>query len=364
MILTASDIVQAIGKLPTNRSYNYIEKATTTKIQLVDVVRPEGPIKLKRWNPNKGEGVEDAVEANISAKMLLRVANAARPGQLLNIDRILGASYNTRSALETLLAHTPDFYVCYPGRIEISTSTTAIKQGHKHLLWLPSEPHEQGVICQRKTEMVISEMPGVETVYESLELPEPEQGQGGKLDIELARRHAQIQVALVMIGRQLGFRTWVARNDKGIKYGDKRLGEIDGVVGELDGEALIAPHRGAIHAALLIDCIWFRNAKFMPAVIEIEHTTGVTSGLSRMKNLQDSLPPFYTRWVVAAPDEARDKVMQEANKPMFQPLKTWFFPYSAIEELYSLCRRRNITGRSVNEAFLESFMEACLKEAA
>jgi len=331
---------------------------------VVNVVRPEGPIKLKRWNPNKGKGVDDAAEVNISANMLARIANAARPGQVLNIERVVGGSYNTRSALETLLAHTPEFYVCYPGRIEISSSTTAIKPGHKHLLWLPNEPHEQGVMCERKTELVISEMPGVETVYESLSLPVPEEGQERGLDIELARRHAQIQVALVMIGRQLGYRTWVARNDRGIIYNDKRIGEMSGVVGELESEALIAPHKGAVHAAVLIDCIWFRNAKFMPAVIEIEHTTGVTSGLARMKNLQDALPPFYTRWVVAAPDEARDKVMQEANKPMFQPLKTWFFPYSAIEELYSLCQRRNLTGRSVNEEFLESFMEPCLKSAA
>jgi len=356
--------VQAIGKLPTSRSYNYIEKATTTKIQVLDVVRPEGPIKLKRWNPNKGQGVNDATEVNISANMLARVANAARPGQVLNIERIVGGSYNTRSALEALLAHTPEFYVCYPGRIEISTSSTAIKPGHKHLLWKPDDPHEQGVICVKDTEVVISEMPSAETVYESLSLPEPEEGKEKGLDIELARRHAQIQVALVMIGRQLGYRTWVARNDKGIVYNAQKLGEMNGVVGELDDEALIAPHKGAVHAAMLIDCIWFRNAKFMPAVIEIEHTTGVTSGLSRMKNLQDALPPFYTRWVVAAPDEARDKVMQEANKLMFQPLKAWFFPYSGIEELYSLCQRRNLTQRSVNEAFLESFMEPCLKEAA
>ena len=52
--------------------------------------------------------------------------------------------------------------------------------------------------------------------------------------------------------------------------------------------------------------------------------------------------------------------MQETNKPMFQGLRTWFFPYSAIEELYSLCQRRKITQQSVNEPFLEKFMEPCL----
>ncbi|MGH9864524.1 MAG: restriction endonuclease, partial [Candidatus Acidiferrales bacterium] len=220
-----------------------------------------------------------------------------------------------------------------------------------------------GLICERKTEVVISEMPGVQTVYESLELPRDITDTSG-MSIELARRHAQMQVALVMIGRKLGYRTWVARNDRGIIYKDEKLGEMSGVVGELENETLIAPHVGAVRAAGLIDCIWFRNAKFMPAVIEIEHTTGVTSGLTRMKNLQDALPLFSTRWVVAAPDEERDKVMQEANKPMFRSLNAWFLPYSAIEELYSLCQRRHLTQRGVNEEFLESFMEPCVKATA
>lgn len=42
-------------------------------------------------------------------------------------------------------------------------------------------------------------------------------------------------------------------------------------------------YSNAAKAALLIDVVWFRNARFTPAVIEIEHTTGVTSGLTRMQ---------------------------------------------------------------------------------
>ena len=55
----------------------------------------------------------------------------------------------------------------------------------------------------------------------------------------------------------------------------------------------------------------------MPAVMEVEHSTGVTSGLSRMKNFKDKFPPFPTRYVIVAPDEDRDKVVKEANKPQF-----------------------------------------------
>ena len=49
--------------------------------------------------------------------MIWRVANAISEGEPINFDRVLGGSYNTRSVLESLLASTPEFYYCYPGRI-------------------------------------------------------------------------------------------------------------------------------------------------------------------------------------------------------------------------------------------------------
>jgi len=135
---------------------------------------------------------------------------------------------------------------------------------------------------------------------------------------------------------------------------------MDGVLFRLEDVQLLAAFNDAVKAALFIDVIWFRNAKFMPAVIEIEHTTGVTSGLARMKNFQDRLPQFPSRWVIAAADEDRDRVMTECDKPQLRSLKAQFFPYSAVDELYSLCQRRKIRG--VNDDFLDCFMEPCLPE--
>ena len=64
----------------------------------------------------------------------------------------------------------------------------------------------------------------------------------------------------------------------------------------------------------------------MPAVMEVEHSTGVTSGLTRMKNFQDKFIPLQdVRYVIVASDEDRTKVIKEANKPQFQKLNTRFF---------------------------------------
>ncbi len=323
-------------------------------IKIVLVELPEGPIRIKRWDPSKGESLDKSKTVTISSQMLWRLANALQPNQPLNVDRVFGASYNTRSVLEALLAHTPQFYYCYPGRIESINSRTKIKEGHKHLLWRPDLPHELGISSKIETDIVISEIPSMEVFYEALVLPagniDP------KLDIDIQRRHAQIQIALYHIGKQLGYRTWIAQNDKGIQYQDKKLGEYEGIIARLEDEILIKSHVDAIKAALLIDCIWFKNGKLMPAVMEIEHSTGVTSGLTRMQNFKDRFPPFPTRYVIVASEDDRKKVIQEANKPQFQNLDVKFFTYTAVEELYRLCQTRKLKG--VTEDFLDCYMES------
>lgn len=355
--ITASNIISFIEQLPKNKAYNYINPSTKGLIEVVEITRPEGPVRIKRYDPSKGQTSAEAKVVNISSEMIWRVANAIQEEAPLNIDRVLGASYNTRSVLEALLAHTPQFYYCYPGRIQKTNNKESIEHGHKHLLWQPNQPHENGTLVKAEIDLVISEVPSSEVVYEALVLPKDITADN-EIDIEVKRRHAQIQIALYFIGKQLEFRTWIAQNDKGMVYKDKKIAEYDGVINSLGDEQLLSSYQDAVRAALLIDCIWFKNGRLMPAVMEVEHSTGVTSGLSRMKNFYDKFPPFPTRYVIVAPDEDRDKVIRECNKPQFKDLNPLYFPYSSVEELYSLCQRRKLRG--ITEGFLDCYMEKTL----
>lgn len=357
--VTASNLVAFINQLDKKTTYNYLNPKNKGLIEISEIEKPEGPIWVYRWNPAKGETKKSKKPTTISSEMIWRVANAISIGQPFNIDRILGASFNTRSVLETLLAHTPQFHYCYPGRIESIAGKSGIKKGHKHLIWTPEKTHRLGIVNEIKTEIVISEVPTLEVVYDSLVLPSD--FKPTELDIDVQRRHSQIQVALYLIGKQLKFRTWIAQNDKGILYQQKKLGEMDGVIVSLKDEKLLTAYEEAIRAALLIDCIWFKNGRLMPAVMEVEHSTGVTSGLTRMKNFQDKFIPLQdVRYVIVASDDDRDKVIKEANKPQFHSLNTRFFPYSAVEELTALCQKRKLKG--VTEEFLDCYMEPVLMQ--
>ena len=117
----------------------------------------------------------------------------------------------------------------------------------------------------------------------------------------------------------------------------------------------------AIHAAKLIDCVWFKNGRFMPAAMEVEHSTGITSGLNRMKKFQELGPALRdVRWVIVSADEDRAEVLRKANDPQFASLDTSYFSYGAVEEIYDLYKRRGVTNLSVNEGFINCFMESCV----
>ena len=163
----------------------------------------------------------------------------------------------------------------------------------------------------------------------------------------------------MLIGEHLGFRTWVASNDRSIEYAGQKISLRDAVISDLGAEQVLTAYPDAVKSARFIDCIWFQNGKLMPTVMEVEHSTGVTLGLARMKGFYDLSPKLQNiRWTIVAPDEDREKVIQEAKREQFRPLNAKYFPYSAVEELFSLCERRKPKG--VTDAFLDCFMVDCL----
>jgi type II restriction enzyme len=352
--------VRAIAGLPRDTHFQYVNPQNHARIVIHRIQEPEGPIEIKRYNPTKGETLADANVESISTQMIWRLANAFLPNKPINVDRIFGGSYNTRSVLEALVAHTPEFYWCRPGRIEQMNAYKATRAGHKHLIYLPNELHENGVLGFKDVDMDISEVAVADVIYEGVELTPQEPD--SPMTIEQQRRHAQIQIAIVLIGQHLGFRTWVAANDRSIQYGGQRIAELASVVDNLGSEQVLEAYPDAAHAARLIDCIWFRNGRLMPAVMEVEHSTGVTSGLTRMKRFYDTGPALRDiRWTIVAPDEDRIKVIEQANRDQFRDLHAKFFPYSAVEELYSLCERRKPKG--ITDPFIDAFMEDCVGTA-
>lgn len=359
MSLDANLLFDQLRRLPVDREYTYINTATKKKIRLVQVI---GYDRIVFRRCSQEDSLDAAKDENISYAFVQRYAMALKSKLPTNVDRAVGASYNARSVLEALVAHLPNFWVCYPGRLEQQNDGPIVQRpGHKHLIYLPDEKgHPIGQIHIKEVDYTISEIPTPSAIYEAIDLSEVSQESPiVKLDIplEVRRRHAQIQIALVKIGIKLGYRPYVAANDQSIKYKGELLGNFQGIVKDLKSERLFKPFPDAAAAGRLIDCIWLsEDETSMPFVMEIEHSTGVDSGIGRMDVFRKkALKLEGIHWVIVADDSQRNFVFSHSKKEKRDGMKVWYLPYSHVEELYSLITRYDI--QEVGDSFFEAFME-------
>lgn len=346
---TAADICRAINSLDRNRLYGYVSPKNPGEIKICHVQLPEGPITIRRRDYVGGTWKR---EESISSQMLWRLANAINTRIPINVDRVFGGSYNTRSVLEALLAHTPEIYTCSPGRQEDIGGHVSIKPGHKHIIWVPENPHQAGQIVKMELgkDCVISEIPSYNMMYDVVPTRiNPE------IDIEIQRRHSQIQVALAEIAKALNMRTWLAVEDHGIIYNGKCITEYPFIIKDLSSEPVISEFPKAIHTAKHIDCMYFNGG--LPFAFEVEHTTGVTSGLNRMLTFKNSASYLNTQYVIVAPDDDRQDVLTKCSNEQFEDLHPLFFSYSKVEELYSFVSRYSGSLKGIKKDFLLTFME-------
>jgi type II restriction enzyme len=236
------------------------------------------------------------------------------------------------------------------------------------LVWVPDKPHENGKISEYE---VSNDLVIVETsrsvIYDAVKIDVDRIDSEEDLDEGSLRRHIQIQVSLYEIGEQLGYRSWIAANDQHHRYRAGTIRDLPMLTKSLADEKVLGSYPEAQRKAELIDLIWF-NERTIPMVVEVEHSTGVTSGLQRMLSFSMAAPALSgMRYVVVAPDDQRDGVFRKATDATFAALRDrlWYFPYSSVEELLDLCRRRGISGGSVNpETFVELFLERIELERA
>ncbi|UCC78439.1 MAG: EVE domain-containing protein [Candidatus Zixiibacteriota bacterium] len=131
------------------------------------------------------------------------------------------------------------------------------------------------------------------------------------------RDHLKMQHLLYEIARNMGLDVWVAKNDHGRKIGKKKFGEFPGIRKKLTLH-LDPATLGTIE---LIDILWLEKNAVL-AAFEIEHTTSIYSGLLRMSDLIAIQPNINIPLYIVAPDNRRDKVIDEIGRPTFSSLNT------------------------------------------
>lgn len=325
---------------------------------VVRVDGPEGPVYVKRKRRSDHTPWKNIAEVSISTSMLWRVVNALQTGVPVQIDRVVGASYNSRSVLEAMIACCSNFFMCRPARINfIGSQTMVAENSHKYLIWKPDESHPIGKITWMEVAGFITEVPSKDIFFDAQNTPGAnDTDEKRQMSDEVRRIHSQMQVLLSQTADWMSMRSWVAVEDHGIVTGGKNILSYPYMVKDLADERVISNYPEAIDVAKHIDCIWFNGG--MPFVFEVEHTTGVTSGLTRMQRLHERAAHSATDYVVVAPDDDRGKVLEKADSDQYDGLSLWYMPYSALIELNEFskkhCYRCGHRGRG---EFTKMFME-------
>jgi len=174
--------------------------------------------------------------------------------------------------------------------------------------------------------------------------------------------HQEIQFLLLKLGSDMGFDLWVARNDKGKEFKGKKFSDLKGLKQELPLQFDEATNK----TIELIDVLWLKGNAIV-AAFEIESTTSIYSGLLRMADLIAMQPNLNIPLYLVAPDERREKVMTEVNRPTFSRLSPPlaevcnYITFSALRENIEKVASFS---RYIKPEFLEEFSESCVLEDA
>lgn len=188
----------------------------------------------------------------------------------------------------------------------------------------------------------------------------PEEENVAATDAEIAAApsvHTEIQAALLRLGAEMGYDVWVARNDISRTFGNKQLAEFPRMLSTLPVQFDEATKR----TIELIDVLWLKG-KAIVAAFEVESTTSIYSGLLRMADLVSMQPNINLPLYLVAPDERRDKVFAEVNRPTFaalQPPLAEICRYIGFATLREEIKKVEHVLQYLKPEFLDELSESC-----
>ena len=153
----------------------------------------------------------------------------------------------------------------------------------------------------------------------------------------IPRESLKIQSLLAKIGNQMGFKIWLPRSDRTQLDGFLDKDTVDSLLEELP----LAFDEATIRTIENIDVLWMDSRTIVRA-FEVEHTTSVHSGLLRMADLIALVPNLNLPLHIVAPDNRKEKVFKEINRPVFLLMKgklsgrCTFISYESVEKLASI----------------------------
>jgi hypothetical protein len=149
------------------------------------------------------------------------------------------------------------------------------------------------------------------------------------------REHLRIQLEIADWGIRQGYRVCVAKND---------LSAVKGKLQKVLNEMPRFHNKDVIVLAERIDVAFFdKDRDILTHAFEIEHSTGVTSGLVRLNDIAETYPSESVKFYIVSSESNRDKFEREMVRPTFKQLRKCnceFREYQQIEEEWKELQKR------------------------
>jgi hypothetical protein len=172
--------------------------------------------------------------------------------------------------------------------------------------------------------------------------------------------HTDIQWHLLKLGSDMGLDVWVASNDRSREAHGHRFTDLPRLKKDLPLQFDEVTNR----TVELIDVLWLRGNAIV-AAFEIESTTSIYSGLLRMSDLITMQPNLNIPLYIVAPDERRNRVIAEVNRPTFSrrtPPMNRICSYISFSVLRNNLDRVAGMTRYLKPEFLQELAEPCTVE--
>jgi len=169
--------------------------------------------------------------------------------------------------------------------------------------------------------------------------------------------HDEIQFLLLKLGSDMGLDIWVAKNDRGKQFKGQVFNELSRMLDDLP----VQFEEATTNTIKLIDVLWLKG-KTIVAAFEIESTTSIYSGLLRMSDLVAMQPNINIPLYIVAPDERREKVTSEINRPTFSSLSPRMNEacrYLPFDQLRKRVQQAGDLVRYLKPEFLDEVSESC-----
>jgi hypothetical protein len=199
-----------------------------------------------------------------------------------------------------------------------------------------------------------------ESAGDGVSVPEDDEPMSSEEPGAAASVHTEIQYLLVKLGSDMGFDVHVARNDQSRVWKGQRLGDMPRRREQLPQQFDPVTNQ----TIELIDVLWL-DGNAIVAAFEIESTTSIYSGLLRMSDLLARQPNISVPLFLVAPDERREKVIQQVNRPTFERMKPPLVDvcrYIAFEGLRDALTAAHDYVSFLKPAWLQTISESCALE--